>query len=99
MITLKLLDTDKEIASKINAAIAPEINSRISKNMDNIKKEMTKLVHGWILEQPEIKSIQSANPISLAGQFGIRPNAVPSVVSAIISGIKLLPLACNKLNY
>lgn len=88
MITLKLLDTDKEIASKINAAIAPEINSRISKNMDNIKKEMTKLVHGWILEQPEIKSIQSANPISLAGQFGIRPNAVPSVVSAIVESVK-----------
>ena len=33
MITLKLLDSNSEIASKINRAIAPEINARISKNI------------------------------------------------------------------
>tara|TARA_B100001778_G_scaffold327915_2_gene326672 strand:- start:342 stop:974 length:633 start_codon:yes stop_codon:yes gene_type:complete len=87
MITLKLLDSNSEIASKINGAIAPEINARISKNINNIKQEMQSLINGWILSQPEIKSIQSANPISLAGQFGIRPNSVPAVVSGIVDAV------------
>lgn len=87
MITLKLLESEKQIAQNINKAIAEHINSILSKNQSNLLSRVKTLAVQWIQSQPEISSLLSASPDSLAALFGIPPNEVTPAVNNIISAI------------
>lgn len=88
MISLKIIDSIPDIERKVNAAIAPLVNQRIKTNMVNIKNNIQGLTGDWITQQPEIQSLLSSSPLSLAGQFGIPPAQVPFAVSSIIESVK-----------
>lgn len=104
MITLKLLDSEKQIAQNINKAIAEHINSILVKNQSNLLSRVKTLVIQWIQSQPEISSLLSTSPDSLAGLFGIPPNEVTPAVNNIISAIersievKFIPYSNNLQN-
>lgn len=88
MISLKIIDSVSDIQRKVDAAIAPLINDKIKSNIGNIKNNIQQLSGGWITQQPEIQSLLSGSPLSLAGQFGIPPAQVPLAVNSIIESVK-----------
>ena len=71
MISIQLLDSVSDISSKVNKALALEINKKLSANKLSILSRCKMLVNKWILDSPEVQSLASSNPFSLAGLFGI----------------------------
>jgi len=88
MITLKLLDSVSEIEKRVNEAIANLVNKDLSNSRAEILQKCKNLIGGWILSQPEIISLNSSSPDSLAGQFGLLPGQASSVTSSIINAIQ-----------
>ena len=88
MITLKLLDSIDVIETKINAAIADLANKEIANSSSEILQKCQALISGWILAQPEIISLNTSSPDSLAGQFGLLPGQATSATSSIINAVK-----------
>lgn len=88
MITIKLIDTIKDVEKKVNAAIAVEINTILFQNQSKILQESKSLVSKWIASQPEMIDLQSSVPGSLAGQFGLYPGQGQSSVISIINSIE-----------
>ena len=88
MITLKLLDSVADIEKKINEAIANLANKQISNSKVEILQKCQSLINGWILSQPEIISLNSSSPNSLAGQFGLLPGQAISATNSIINAVK-----------
>jgi hypothetical protein len=88
MITLKLLDSVAEIEKKVNEAIADLVNKEISNSKTTILQKCQSLINGWILAQPEIISLNSSSPESLAGQFGLLPGQAISATTSVINAIK-----------
>jgi hypothetical protein len=85
-LSIKILDTDKQIEQNVNAAIADAINDIISRNLKSIETSVKSLIPSWILSQPEMVSLQSTDPSSLAGQFGIQ-GSVSSIVNNIVQAV------------
>jgi hypothetical protein len=83
-ISLKLLETKIEIEKKINAAIAGQINSTLSKNISKIHNELvSQYIPSWIRSQPEIQCIINGE---LSGPFGITMSTT-SIANAISDAI------------
>ena len=83
-----LTETDAEIQAKINEAISYQINTSLRKNAVNIQSSCKSLAESWIISQPEIVSLQSGDPDSLAGLFGIPAGIIPGIVGSILAAIK-----------
>jgi len=88
MITLKLLDTVSQIEDKVNKAVAEQINNIITQKKTKLIEKSKSLISGWISSQPEMQSLQSSVPGSLAGQFGLYPGQSISTVQTIISSVQ-----------
>ena len=88
MITLKLLDSVADIEKKVNEAIANLANQEIGNSSAEILQKCQALISRWILAQPEIISLNSSSPNSLAGQFGLLPGQAMSATSSIINAVK-----------
>jgi hypothetical protein len=88
MITLKLLDSIDVIETKINTAIADLANKEISNSSAEILQKCQALISGWILAQPEIISLNTSSPDSLAGQFGLLPGQAMSATTSVIAAVK-----------
>jgi len=88
MMGIVLTETDAEIQAKINEAISYQINTSLRKNAVNIQSSCKSLAESWIISQPEIVSLQSGDPDSLAGLFGIPAGTIPGVVGSILAAIK-----------
>ena len=85
-ISIRLLDSTKQIEKNINIAIANHINGIIIREQNKILNQVKSLIPSWIESQPEIISLRSSSPISLAGQFGI-PGDASSIVNSIVGAI------------
>lgn len=85
-ISIRIIDSIDDIQNKVNKAIVQLVNSTLSSNLGKIESSVKSLIPSWIRVQPEIISLLSSEPTSLAGQFGI-VNNTDSVVSAIISAV------------
>jgi hypothetical protein len=88
MITIKLLDDIKSIESKINSAIATEVNKILFQNQSKILQESKLLASRWIASQPEMLALQSSVPGSLAGQFGLYAGQGQSSVISIVNSVE-----------
>jgi hypothetical protein len=88
MIKLKLLESEKVITKNINQAIAEYVNNVLSSKKSVILTRAKSLAVGWVRIQPEILSLQSSSPDSLAGQFGLTPGSSSSAVNSIISAVE-----------
>jgi hypothetical protein len=74
-ISLRLTDSIKDIEMEINKGIADYVNKKLSSNQNRIINSIRSLVPNWILAQPEMISLASNDPTSLAGYFGIAGDA------------------------
>lgn len=88
MITISLLDSEKQMADKINTAVVEYINIQITKRNKIVLGRFKKVVEGWVRSQPEINSLLSDGVIgSLNAQFGLRPGQGDSAVDAIVDAV------------
>lgn len=85
-ISIQLTDSIKTIESNVNRAIADLANEIINKNISKISQSVKNLIPSWINAQPEIQSLLSNVPGSLAGQFGIQGSTL-GIVSAITNSV------------
>ena len=88
MITIELLDSINTIQRNINIAISNVINEKINNNQNRILSECKTLAGNWILAQPEIMSLSSTSPDSLAGQFGLPAFSISTTISSIKSAVE-----------
>ena len=68
------------------SAIVSQLNDLMKSSKTKILNEVKSLIPKWILDQPEVQSLLSRDPSSLAGQFGIEGN-VNSIINTIISSV------------
>jgi len=87
MITLQITDSLSVIQKNVNEAIAQVINDKISKTQNKIVADCKSAASSWILSQPEIQSLSSSSPESLAGQLGIPQSLVGGIISSIENAV------------
>lgn len=85
-IQIQITDSLKTIERNVNQAIADYINDTLTKKQSRILKQLQSLIPSWIEQQPEVQSILSGSPDSLAGQFGITLSPV-SIISSITDSV------------
>lgn len=93
MLTIKLLDSGKEIEDKIKSAFIEEVNSRIQNNLTTLLEKSKNLAEQWVSSQPELISLSSKTIGSLKGQFGIPDGqdllATLDIISAVRESISI----------
>ena len=93
MITLQITDSLSVIQKNVNEAIAQAINNKIAKSQNKIVADCKSAASSWILSQPEIQSLSSLSPDSLAGQLGIPQaliaNIINSIQNAVVNSISI----------
>ena len=88
MITLKLLESDQQIQSNINKAIADYMNSQIRKKNKRILGIFKGSAESWVRSQPEIQSLLAQGEKgSLNAQFGLPPGTPDLAVDKIVNSI------------
>ena len=88
MIKLDLIDSEQQMLSKVNAAIAQHINKQIEKNKSAVFNKFKPLVAKWIESQPEIQSLlDQGRPASLNSLFGLYPGQANAAVSVIVDSV------------
>lgn len=88
MTYIQLTETTGQIEDKINRALAEEINLLLLKKKIKIETKCKNLVADWISSQPEMVSLTSPTPDSLAGQFGMFKGTEESAVKDIIEAVE-----------
>ena len=94
MITLKLLESEQQIARDINKAIADYMNNQIRLKNRKVLGIFKRNVESWIRSQPEIQSILAQGQArSLNAQFGLLPGtpdlAVEKIVNSVVESTEL----------
>jgi hypothetical protein len=88
-ISIKLLDSEKQIEGMILSALSDQFNSAIRNNAYKITEEIKSLIPSWINSQPEINALLSRE---LVGQFGITispQSIVNSIIDSVINSISI----------
>ena len=89
-ITIELVDSFPVINSRINKAIAEEMNKRISKQTTKGREIFRKVIFQWVMEQQEIQSlIAQGVPGSLNAAFGLEHPNVSVIASSVASAIEV----------
>lgn len=99
-LSIVITDSISKIEKEINRAIAEAINNEISQKLNSILNSMKALIPSWIASQPEIISLKSSDPTSLAGQFGLNKSPssiVDSIIQSVVNAteIKFVPYSKN----
>ena len=88
MLSIKLLESDNDIITKINKSIARRFNVLIKRRAKIVQNDIKRLIPSWISEQPEVISLNSdGTDGSLNAQFGLRPGQSAVVIADIINAI------------
>jgi hypothetical protein len=87
-ISLRLTETVPVIVSKINTAIASEMNTIMRKKRTWMLHKFSELVGIWVRSQPEILSLYSKSPASLSAQFGIPFGSTNSAIAHIVESVQ-----------
>ena len=84
VLTVKLLESDKFIQTKIFLAMARELRKIFDRSKGRIQKALRKFVDDIMIVQPEI---QELNKGILQGAFGLRRGTEARVIEDIIRSI------------
>jgi len=94
-ISIKLLESDRQIEDKIYKSLAKEVNDRIKKRQHETKKIFKGLIEVWIRSQPEIASLSGAGVYgSLNAQYGfphggVALSAIDQVVFSVLGSMSV----------
>ena len=86
-LSIKILESNKEIERAINRSIAKEMNDRIKRRSASVRDKIKARIPKWIMQQPEIQSIRTGGLYSLKSQFGITSGNADAAVSAITNSV------------
>lgn len=87
-LSIELLDSNKEIEEKVNAAIINILNKEISKGSKSAEQDLLDLIFEWIREQPEIDSLRAEGvQNSLNATFGLLPGQANAAINHIIKAV------------
>jgi len=85
-LSIKLLESDRTIKSKIHKAIKEEINKLINRNKDSVVRDLRDSIGVWIRVQPEISSLLADGQFdSLNAQFGLPVGSASAAVNQIVN--------------
>ena len=87
-ISIKLIDTVSSITTKINIAIAEEMNKKMMGARAQLKNKLHSMIGMWIRSQPEMLSLHDAGVDSLAAHFGLPFGSADNAVNHIVSSIQ-----------
>lgn len=85
--SFKIITPISEIQKQVNASLAQSINTLLTSKKPEILSRCKNLVSQWIAQQPEMVSINTTSPGSLAGQLGIPPGQVKPAINSIITSV------------
>ena len=89
-ITIELVDSFDVINSKINKAIAKEMNKRISRRAAKGRDTFKKVIFQWVMEQQEMQSLMAQGvPGSLNAAFGLTHPNVGDIASSVASAMSI----------
>ena len=87
-ISIELIDSITVISTRINTAIAEELNKTLRKRLTRTKVKFEAAIKEWVRSQPEIQSLLLQGvPNSLNATFGIQPGGGSKAVEAIVSSV------------
>jgi hypothetical protein len=88
MFTIELLDSVSSIQKKVNQACADHFNKNINRLGSSLVDKFKIAVESWLIDQPEIISLNTASPDSLMAQFGLPPAQAATITAQIIQAVK-----------
>ena len=86
-LTISLIDSDEKIMKDLHSALATEVTNLMFKVRAKIGFEIAARAYYWLLDSPEIQSLESSAVGSLAAQFGIPLGSQLAVQQKIIEAI------------
>ena len=85
-LSVKILESDREIFGKVNKLLAKEFDKNMRKNGNIIKNRIRPIIASALFKSPEIMSLSGG---VLKADFGLTLDPAPDLVQSIISTIKL----------
>jgi len=86
MVSIKLLESDRQIADKINKSLAKVFNKSMAKAVPEIKSKVKNVISGALYASDEIKSLSGG---LLAADFGLTFDPSNAIVSSVVSTINI----------
>lgn len=84
--TIKLVETNAEIAKKINEAIAKEVNAKVGPKMTQLRSRLIPVFRSALLTSPEINSLQSG---LLRLEFGLDSDPTSDIIEAVLASLQV----------
>ena len=85
-LSVKILESDREIFSEVNTALAKQFDKNMRKNGNKIKNRIRPIISSALFKSPEIMSLSGG---VLQADFGLTFDPSPDIVQSIVSTIKL----------
>ena len=86
MVSIRLLESNKEIVAKINRGLAKEFDARMRKKSALILGRLKPIIANALFASPEINSLQGG---ALKFDFGLIGDPGPQIVSAVVNSVQL----------
>ena len=87
MVSIKLIESDREIRGKINKALAKEFDNQLKKVKPSILSRLKPVIANALFSSPEIISLQSG---VLRFDFGLTSDPGPQIVNAVVNSLELI---------
>ena len=85
-IGLKIIESNRQIATLINKALEKQIDDYIGKRVSNILKEIKLIARQALQNSPEILSLQSG---TLKADFGLTSDPTSSIINSILATLTI----------
>jgi|TARA_R110000851_G_scaffold252345_3_gene404867 hypothetical protein len=92
-LNIKIMESNDEIKKQINAALAGQINKRLTKSIRKIETAIIPVVRGALMSSPEIASLKGG---VLQAEFGLQSDPTSQIISAITESLNITFQKVNK---
>jgi hypothetical protein len=86
MANLKIIESEREIDSKIKKALVGEVNKSLIFSARLIKKNLTPILYQAILISPEMSSLRGG---TLKGEFGLTYDPTTQIAKAVVDSLEI----------
>ncbi len=86
MTKINIIESDRDIQKKINAALAKEVNKSLAFTSRVLKSRIEPIIRSALLSSPEISSLKGG---ILKAEFGLTSDPTGAIINAIISSLKV----------
>ena len=86
MVSIKILESNREISTKINRSLAKEFDKSINKKLPIMRSKLKAIISTALWTSPEIQSLSGG---ILKADFGLTSDPSSAIVASIISTINI----------